>query len=440
MKRLCLLALAVLFSAVLSACSLPGMGVADSLSPPKPSGELYDIQKALETSVGHGVDLAYPSSGNYRSAIVTKDIDFDGKLEVFSFYSTETDDKTTVMHINYIRWIDGKWRSLTDLQVNASGVESIDFVRLDDDETLKVLVNWDRYSVTNKQLSVYSIASGRLAELTKAEYSVYATCDFDFDGISEIVAIYLDTENKTSTATLLALSDGGFSEKSSCSLDPTVISYFEPRLSRFTDGKTALFIDAAKTSGLITEILSVDEDGMLYSALPYTLSSENVNSLRASTVHIADFDGDGCLDIPLARPLPTVFGSADEQSAYMTIWNSFDGTEFSVIGHTIINYTDGYYINMPEDWVDNVAVQRRLDSRQRVFFRYDPLTAETGEEILRIAAIPLKSFDSDSEEYADYIEYQRNSEYVFAVRFASSALTPDEAYFEKNLKLINPVV
>ena len=93
MKRKFVLAIMIAVCLCLSACSMPGASVTDSLSPPKPSGELYDIQKALELSVGHGVNLVYPSAGNYRSAIVTKDIDSDGKLEVFSFYSSETDDK-----------------------------------------------------------------------------------------------------------------------------------------------------------------------------------------------------------------------------------------------------------------------------------------------------------------------------------------------------------
>ena len=439
MKRKFVLAIMIAVCLCLSACSMPGASVTDSLSPPKPSGELYDIQKALELSVGHGVNLVYPSAGNYRSAIVTKDIDSDGKLEVFSFYSSETDDKTTVMHINYIRWVDGKWSSVTDLQVNVPGVVSVDFVRLDNDRTLKVLVNWERYSATNKQLSVYSIASGELVEVTKADYSVYATCDFDSDGISEIVAVHLDVEKNTSTATLLALGENGFSERSSCKLDPAVISYSQPVLSKFTNGQTALFIDATKSNGMITEILSVNKKGELYSALPYTMNFENVNSFRASTVHVADFDGDGCVDIPLARPLPMVSSEKNEQTAYMTIWNSFDGNDYTVVGHTVINYTDGYYINVPNDWVENIAIERRLDSRQRIFYRWDPVNFETGEEILRIMAIPFKNFDSNPDDYKEYIEYSRNSEFVYCVKFSSSALTPDKDYFKQNLKPINPV-
>lgn len=439
MKKMFLLALVIVLCLSLSACSMPGVSVTDSLSPPKPSGELYDIQKALELSAGHDVDLVYPSAGDYRSAIITKDIDSDGKLEAFALYSTETDDKTTVMHINYIRWLNGKWSSVTDLQVNVPGVESVDFVRLDNDQTLKVLVNWERYSATNKQLSVYSITSGELQEVTKADYSVYATCDFDGNGISEIVAVYLDAEKKTSTATLLALGEGGFSERSSCKLDPTVTSYFQPVLSKFTNGQTAVFIDAVKSNGMFTEILSIDKKGKLYSALPHTASFENVNSFRASAVNIADFDGDGCVDIPLARPLPMVSSENGEQTAYMTTWNSFDGNEYTALGNMIINYTDGYYINIPDNWVENIAVERRLDSRQRVFYRWDPLTFETGEEILRIMAVPLKSFNQNPDDYKDYTEYARSSEYVFAVKYSSSALTPDKDYFKQNLKPINPV-
>ena len=237
----------------------------------------------------------------------------------------------------------------------------------------------------------------------------------------------------------MALGEGGFSERSSCKLDPMVTSYFQPVLSKFTNGQTAVFIDAVKSNGMFTEILSIDKKGKLYSALPHTANFGNVNSLRASAVHIADFDGDGCVDIPLARPLPMVSSENGEQTAYMTIWNSFDGNEYTVIGHTIINYTDGYYINIPDNWVENIAVERRLDSRQRVFYRWDPLTFETGEEILRIMAVPLKSFDQNPDDYKDYTEYARSSEYVFAVKYSSSALTPDKDYFKQNLKPINPV-
>ncbi len=436
MKKISLIVLLIAACLLFTSCSGIGINITDSLSPPKPSGELYEIQKTLETSVGGDIDLVYPSSGEYRSAIITKDIDSDGKYDVFSFYSTETDDKTTVMHINYIRWIGEKWVSVSDLQLDCSGVESVEFVKLDKSDTPKVLVNWSRYSVTSKYLSVYSIDSGELVQIAGEDYSVYSACDFDFDGISEIVAIHLDAEEKTSTATLLKLDEQGFSEKSTCQLDANVTAYYTPVVSKFTDGTTALFVDAAKATGMITEVLYL-EDGELTGAFPMTASNENVNTLRASSVRAADFDNDGCIDIPLALKLP-IISQVEGDSAYLTVWNSFDGQLLQPIAYTVINYTDGYYFNMPENWLNTVAVERRLQSRQRVFYRWDAELNEVGEEILCISAVKLSDWEAQSVLLEGYIEYARSSEYVFCIKFGSSALNPGERYFNHNFHLINP--
>ena len=434
MKKCLLSALSVALCLALTGCF--GMNkISDTLSPPKPSGELYKIQQTLEASVGHDVDLVYPSSGQYRSAIITRDIDSDGKYEVFSFYSTETDDKTTVMHINYIRWRDDKWVSVTDLQLDSSSVESVDFVRLDSSDIPKIVVSWERYSTTDKLLSVYSIDSGELVENTRTEYSVYSASDFDENGILEIVALSLDTEEKSAKATLLALGEKGFTEKSTCALDGSVTAYYKPTLSKLTNGKQALFIDADKGTGMITEVLYL-EDGVLKNAFTYNSLNENVNTLRASAVRSGDYDRDGCVDIPLAHRLPLASTELNEDSAYMTIWNSFDGKTLTPIAHSIINYTDGYYFEMPENWLGNIAVERRLESRQRVFYRWDSTLQELGEEVLRIEAVKLSTWESNHDRYAGYFELARSSKDVFAVSFSNSALTPQADDFKEVFNVI----
>ncbi len=435
MKKYSVFATVLAVCLMLSGCSGFSLSVSENLAPPKPLGELYEIQKTLETAVGHDVDLVYPSSGPYRSAIITKDIDSDGKYDVFSFYSTETDDKTTVMHINYIRWTDKKWVSVTDLQVDASGVESVEFVKLDKSATPKILVSWNRYSANNKQLSVYDIGSGELTEITSAEYSVYATCDLDSNGVSEIVAVYLDTEKKIAEATLLALGGDGFSAISRCNLDGSVTSYYTPVISKFTDGKQGLFVDADKATGMITEVLYL-EKGQLKSAFKYTASNENVNTLRASSVRSADFDGDGCIDIPLQQKIPTVASLAEEDSAYLTVWNSFDGKVLTPQAHTVINYTDGYWLQVPENWVNSFAVERRISDKERIFYRYDPLLSELGEEIIRIRAMTLQEWEDNQSAFQNFKEIVRSSAEVYAVSFSNSAMNPGEEFMQKNLNLI----
>ena len=225
MKKALLILLAVC-TVLMCSCSGVGTDISDSLTPPKPSGELYDIQKALEAYAGSKVHLVYPSSGAYRSAIITKDINSDGEYEVFAFYSTKTDDNTTVMHLNYIMHSGGKWKSVTDIQVDCSGVESVEFMRLDESATPKVIVNWNRFSGLNKQLSVYSIDLGVLTEITSVPVSEYSACDFEGDGTNDLLGIYLDAEKKSAQATLWELDGGSLNVKSTCRIDGTVTSYY----------------------------------------------------------------------------------------------------------------------------------------------------------------------------------------------------------------------
>ncbi len=435
MKRFISLVLTVIAMILLCSCTDFGININDRISPPKPSGELYEIQQILESSVGEGVTLVYPSAGQYRSAIITKDIDGDGRIEVVAFYSTETDDKTTVMHINYIRWKAGKWESVSDLQIDCSAVESVDFVRLDSSAVPKVVVSWNRFSPIDKYLSVYSIDSGVLEEVVSTEYSVVSVCDFENDGISEIVALYLDSQNDTSTATLLALEDKKLVQKSQCELDGSITSYYEPVFSKLVSGTPALFVDANKSTGVITEILYL-KDGELTSAINLNVTGENSRTLRASSILSQDYDGDGCIDIPLTQKLPATEGSAETDSVYVATWNRFDGSRFEPFAHSVTNFSDGYSLTVPQNWMNSFAITRNTELRIRIFARWDSELALEGEEFMRIQVVSVKEWENNRAKLENFNEITRDSENVYIVKFGNSALNPGLEYIKNNFYLL----
>ena len=63
-----------------SSCSYMSSDVDGMLRPPKPTGELYEIQQALEKNVVGGIQLKYPQTGDYRSAFILHDSDGDGEI------------------------------------------------------------------------------------------------------------------------------------------------------------------------------------------------------------------------------------------------------------------------------------------------------------------------------------------------------------------------
>ncbi len=435
MKKCSIIAIVLSLVLLLSGCSGLGIDIDKSLTPPKPSGEVYEIQKALEKYVNGELNLVYPTSGEYRSAIITKDIDADGEYEVFSFYKTETDDKVTVMHINYIRKVSGKWVSVSDLQVDCAGVESVQFVRLDKTNTLKILVNWNSYSVTEKVFSFYSTDSGELVqEMQPLEYAANTIFDYDDDGIYEILVL---AKGESYGLHMWSFMNGKPETLTECQLSRAVDYYYTPTVSRLPDGKKAIFIDGVKSNGIITEVLYLDRNRKLTSLFPYTANHENAETFRASSVRSRDYNGDGCIDIPLTQKLPMVQNMSEEDSAYLTVWNSITNNTLTPIGYNIINYTDGYYFNVPENWINNIAVERRREERLRIFSRWDPLTMTVGEEVLRIQVINLKDWTNNPEKYEGYREYMRTEDSVYIIKYGNSALTPETDYFETNLKPVN---
>lgn len=430
-----MLAFLVASMLLLCSCSL-GFDVTDAIISPKPSGELYDIQLALEKYADDSVKLVYPTKGENRSPIILRDIDKDGKEEAFAFYSTTTDENTSVLHINYICWFNNEWISVSDIEIVASGVESVDFQMLDDSGVAKIVVCWSRFSDIDRHFSIYSVNKGIMSEVISGEYSVLTTYDFDSDGIMEIAAVHLDRELKTATASLLALSESGFKVTGSCELDGTVTGYYEPKISKLPDGRQAIFIDAQKSTGVITEVVYLKDKKLVNAfASKNGKVTENLKTLRASTVLCGDYDNDGCIDIPLASKLPLTLGMTESDAVYLTIWNRFDGKELIPFAQSLINYTDGYYFNVPNAWVGKFTVLRRLDLKQRIIYRWDEETAEIGEEIMRIQLIDKNEWNDNFASYEQYYEIARNTEYVYAVRFGNSALNPGNQFVTENFGL-----
>ena len=112
------------------------------VSPPELTGEMSLIANALHDMAGEDCDLEYPTSGEHRSAIILQDINGDENYEAFAFYNTANDEMTT-LHINAICQKDGKWVSVSDQTMIATGVEKVEFCDINGDGNKEILVGWD---------------------------------------------------------------------------------------------------------------------------------------------------------------------------------------------------------------------------------------------------------------------------------------------------------
>ncbi len=400
---------------LLSACNYNG-DVNSLLQAPKPTGQLQDIQQALEQSITEEYTLRYPTDGAYRSAFVLRDLNADGVDEAIAFYSTKTEDAVTVMHISLIHKTEGRWAVANDLFARSSGIESVSFADMNGDGTEEIFAGWASYGDAGRTLTVYSVSNHVMVQRLQESYATFAVCSLTGGDTKELLTVHTDAENKISTAKLHRLERNGVTEIGKCQLDGNVSAYKTPVISVLKGGKTAVYIDAQKgLSDMITEVLVWNEKTSALEAPFYDANQqENVLTLRSSGIESADYNHDGVLDIPTLALLPAPELVSEVDRIYVTQWKSFDGSVLSNVGSSLINAAEGYYIEVPEKWGNNFTVMRRADQRQRVVYRWDYENAQYTDEVVRLQVFGIEEWEKNKQNYNNFVEIARNTESVYA--------------------------
>lgn len=382
-KTICILCAFILMLS-LSGCSMPDGNIDTLLSPPAPTGELRNVWQVLQKSAGTDITLKYPSSGEYRSAIIEKDLNSDGTNEAVAFYSTTLDNITT-MHISLIAKNGDKWLSGGDASLVATGIEKVEFADINGDGTDEIVVSWDVYSGVQRSIGVYSAVAAGLTTRILESQTAYICKDFDSDSNPDILIINRDPKKAVSTAKLLDLTSDGVKEIGSCVLDAAVTEYLDP-VTFTLQNKVAVYIDGIKGTGMITEMLII-EDGVI-SNLSFSENTDTAfDTFRPSSATVFDINGDGNYDIPISYLL-TQSTSSQSNNIYKTNWYSYNGEGILLTISTIMNYPDGYFLEIPEKWDASITASINSTDKTLSLFRIDANTGSSAELLLKIHAIP----------------------------------------------------
>lgn len=435
LKRAVLIICCLWLTITLCGCDFITADTAELLSPPTLSGDIKPIAEVIKNTAPSGHIMKYPSRGDYRSAVIREDIDADGTLEAFAFYSV-TDGEVITMHLNFISNKDGVWSSVAVGQIVAAGVDKVEFSDLDGDGVEEIIVGWQIYGTSEMQLGVYSMSDKALTQRMLQKYNHFTACDLDSDSRNEIFVIKLSA-TEANTASLYSLNENGVTELSSCMIDKTANTVGEPRIDTLSTGKPAVYIDVIKGVGAVTEVLFI-EKGVLVNPLIDSETGETLATLRSVSFGLEDINEDGILEIPVQMDVPSVAHSDFNEKLYLTNWCSFNGETLTNQMTTMINVNDGYYFTLSSKWVGNIAILKDTTNRIREIYLYNPKRMTVGSSILYLRAIKKKEWESGKYRDDGFTEIMESENDVFVCKISAEGKKQglDMQYVQSNFVLL----
>ena len=433
-KALCIIC-CLWLTFTLCGCDFITADTAELLSPPTLSGDIKPIAQVIKETAPSGHVMKYPARGDNRSAVIREDIDADGTLEAFAFYSV-TDGETITMHMNFISNKNGIWKSVAVCQIVAAGVDKVEFSDLDGDGIEEIIVGWQIYGTSEMQLGVYSMSDNALTQRMLQKYTHFTSCDLDSNNRNEIFVIKLSA-SEANMASLYSIDESGVTELSSCAIDKTANTVSEPIIDTLSTGKQAVYIDIIKGVGAVTEVLFI-EKGVLVNPLLDSESGETLATLRSVSFGIKDINEDDIPEIPIQMEVPSVAYSDVNEKLYLTNWCSFNGETLTNQLTTMINVNDGYYFTLASKWVGNIAVLKDTTNRIREVYLYNPKKMTVGSSILYLRTIKKKDWESGKYREEGFEEIMESSNDVFVCKISPEGIKQglDMQYVQANFKLL----
>jgi len=389
-------ALAAVICLLLSGCAPITLSVEELMRPPQLSESQRQVHDALMTALGTSashVSLRYPRSGDNRSAFAFYDLDGDDREEAMVFYSlAEAPDE---LYINIMRQGEAGWYSVYDLPGAGSGVESVEFSSVTQQDERDIIIGWTAEENSIGQLSVIRFEDNRLHSLYQSRYTNYTTADLNEDGLQEILTVTMSASGGKPFASLICCQeDGRLTDLSNLPLNVDMTAFSGLHAGWVSQSEQGLIVDGYEGQHLTSELLFVRNNMF---SLPYARESDFYTSVRRreGAAHSRDVDDNGILEVPVQRAAPGKTGLYFTDYCRVT-----DELELEPVYTAFVNDSRGYSFYLPDGWNDKVTVSEN-ESGEMVFARYDAETNQIGRELLRIRVYSEKDYQDkfDTQSY-----------------------------------------
>ena len=254
----------------------------------------------------------------------------------------------------------------------------------------------------------------------------YRLLDINQDSRMEIAVVHMDTTGAGGYVELCGWKDGSFTTLSLTNLSAGAVMLNQIR-ANYLSGEyypPALYITTSLADGSrAVDVVVYKEDAL--TSISQDKETGESHNLLLNGVDVAlgpvDVNSDYVLELPSSTLLPVVGGLTGGQF-WLTQWSNYreNGKEERVIT-TYHNTDDGWYLEVPEEWVDRIAISRndtRSGQRQVVFYLWQG-EEQTPVPFLSVYKLTGSNRTARAAETGRFV-LREEGEVIYAARFAEN--------------------
>ncbi len=392
MKRILLIVLSCL---LLTGCEAFTFSVDELLVAPSISDDQEALKQALYDNVGHSVTLAYPQSGDYRSAFVIEDLDGDSNDEALVFYTessaTASGTGENVRVAVFDKDSGGDWNAMYEIAGGGSSVDTV--IVLNYGDVTDIVIGYGTSVHDESVVSIYRYENGVLRSTYDGWYTEMISADIDLCGTDEIV---LFKKSGTAVSVGVIKSSDGLSYVTAERMLTSSVSAISNYVCGILYGETgALFIDVTDEDGyLLTEVVYLSGDNLVCLS---SMDSELLWTTERTGGYLSmDYDGDGVVEIPTLGLFSGYSGGSGAE--YMVNWLSYSEEEllFTAESSSYYSLSDTFIFKLPSRWTNFVSVLRDSDTGEITFVEYDRTADSLSEMTMLLSIISVSSRSLDT--------------------------------------------
>lgn len=357
---------------------------------PKRPDTYNDLQSAVDRAM-KGLSYCAPLSGENQQTIQAADLDGDGRNEYLLFAKNTLEEKP--LRILVFRNVNGAFENTATVECNGSAFDRIEYVDLDGNGGLEILVGRQVSDQVMRSVSVYTLSGGELNQLLAVNYAKFLTVDLNADGRQELFVLRPgQTDGDNGVAELYSMHSGNMTRYNEASMSQPVNNLKRILAGKIHGGQMAVYTaSAVGETSLITDVYVLSGD-LLVNIGMSNGSSTGVQTLRNFYVYADDIDNDAVVELPRLITMSGPDESNASNTNQLICWYAMtaDGKEVIKM-YTYHNFVGGWYMQLGMDWANRASVSvngnaytfhvgDQADVMQKKVFTVHVLSSQNREE------------------------------------------------------------